>query len=452
MIKKTFQDEVDVLKFQREKLHKLNKNYSDLNDEIDNLEEKLQEFMRSKNIDKSEIDECVLKSKNNEISNQKKDKLPNKSFNDLVHEANLEGYSNVDILEVATKEEVNEVNSILKSYYSEYTNKYKLDKYDYVISGIIGSMAALMDYFLVTKVQGNKVTTGKLKVGVENFWNNILSPEKIKELENKYDVTYDISANTSKISQEVEGLCPLYHRFQSLGHDPIIGFVFGVADLMNGQLTAIDGNGRLIIQSVKGFEGKSFIESIITVFGHFLSDVGTKSKTGKILSVPAPLTPLLQLIQKGSIEYNGQNLTVADLSKRMYYDGYNFNHFVGMSFPLILIEVLTRLSFVIKEMVFNKKDVSLKNNPKLTVMLCIANGVLFAENAGKLVITKNPLSINYISWLSMAKYGFQTFKWMIYDREIGKVEYAQEYIDSNWQYIMSSAINLEENTSVYCVN
>ena len=84
-------------------------------------------------------------------------------------------------------------------------------------------------------------------------------------------------------------------------------------------------------------------------------------------------------------------------------------------------------------------------------MLCIANGVLFAENAGKLVITKNPLSINYISWLSMAKYGFQTFKWMTYDREIGKVEYAQEYIDSNWQYIMSSAINLEENTSVYCV-
>lgn len=91
MIKKTFQDEVDVLKFQREKLHKLNKNYSDLNDEIDNLEEKLQEFMKSKNIENLEINEELLKSKNNEISNEKKNELPNKSFNDLVHEANLEG-------------------------------------------------------------------------------------------------------------------------------------------------------------------------------------------------------------------------------------------------------------------------------------------------------------------------------------------------------------------------
>ncbi len=46
------------------------------------------------------------------------------------------------------------MNSILKSYYSEYTNQYKLDKYDYVISGIIGSMATLMDYFLVIKSTG----------------------------------------------------------------------------------------------------------------------------------------------------------------------------------------------------------------------------------------------------------------------------------------------------------
>lgn len=68
---------------------------------------------------------------------------------------------------------------------------------------------------------GTEVTPGSKKLS-RKFWNIILSEEKIKELEKKYQVVYDISLNTSKISQEVLGLCPLYHRFQSLGHDPIV--------------------------------------------------------------------------------------------------------------------------------------------------------------------------------------------------------------------------------------
>jgi hypothetical protein len=344
-----------------------------------------------------------------------------------------------------------QINATLVSFYSEFTDQYKLDKYDYAITGIIGTIAALMDYFLVTHVDGKKVIPGKLKSGVEGFWNKLLSEEKIKELEKKYKVTYDISSNTSKISQEILGLCPLYHRFQSLGHDPILGFIFGISDLMKGQLTAIDGSGRLIVQSVQGAGIKSFIESIITVFGHFLSDVGTKSGTGKVLSVPAPLTPLLQLIQSGSIEYNGQKFTVADLSKRMYYDGYNFNHFIGMSLPVLLIEILTRLAFVIKETFFSKSDVSPINNPKLTMMLCIANGILFAENVGKFAITKNPFAINYVSWIATAKYGFKILKWVAYDREMGEIKYAQEYIDTNWQYLMMSANELDRDIPVYYI-
>lgn len=452
MGKKVFQNEIDVLKYQREKINSLDNSYSQMNNDLDELEKRVQEFINNQNIDKSVITEFIENNKIEKIERQKVKKRPQKRFEDLINESHDNGYSNVAINEVATKKEINEVNYLLSKYYSEFTDQYKLDKYDYAISGIIGTIAALIDYFLVTKVDGKKVTPGKLKSGVETFWNNLLSKDKIKELEEKYKVTYDISSNTSKISQEVLGLCPLYHRFQSLGHDPILGFIFGVADLMKGQLTAIDGSGRLIVQSVQGAETKSFIESIITVFGHFLSDVGTKSKTGKILSVPAPLTPLLQLIQVGSLEYNGNKYTVADLSKKMYYDGYNFNHFIGMSVPVLLIEILTRLSFVIKEIFFSKKDVSLKGNPKLTIMLCIANGILFAENAGKFVITKNPFSINYISWISTVKYGFKTLKWFAHDREIGKIEHAQEYIDTNWKYLSLSANELDRDESVYYID
>lgn len=452
MAKKAFENEVDVLKYQREKINSLDKGYSQMNNELDEFEKQVQEFIKSQNIDKAKIAEFIANNKIQKSNLEKVESKPQKNFDDLINQAHQSGYSDVDLYEIATIKEINETNQLLNRYYCEFTDQYKLDKYDYSISGIIGTIAALIDYFLVTNVDGKKVVSGKLKSGVEDFWNKLLSEGKIKELEEKYKVAYDISLNTSKISQEVLGLCPLYHRVQSLGHDPIIGFIFGVTDLMKGQLTAIDGNGRLIIQSVKGAETKSLIEAIITVFGHFLSDVGTKSKTGKILSIPAPLTPLLQLIQTGSIEYNGQKFTVADLSKKMYHDGYNFNHFIGMSIPVLLIEILTRLSFVIKETFISKRDVSIKDNPKLTIMLCIANGILFSENVGKLALTKNPFSINYVSWVATAKYGFKTLKWIAYDREIRKVAYVQEYIDTSWKYLMLSADELDREIPVYYIN
>ena len=447
MPKNFFQNEIDVLQHQRNKLKKLDESYKTLNTDLDELEKKLKLFM---NVNQVNFENLESKSVDTSMKSINKESVQvNRTFNDLLKESHNAGYQNTDIYDVATKEEVEEANRLLSSYYQEFSNQYRLDKYDYVISGIIGSLAALMDYFLVTTVSGKEVTSGKLKSCAENFWNTILSEDKIKFLEEKYKVTYDISLNTSKISQEVLGLCPRYHRFQSLGHDPIIGFVFGVSDLMKGQLTAIDANGRLIIQSVKEAETKGFIESIITVFGHFLSDVGTKSKTGKILSVPAPFTPLLQLIQYGSIEYKGRSYTVADLSKKMYSDGYNFNHFIGMSLPVMLIEILTRLSFVLKENFFLKQDVQIKGNPKLNIMLCIANGILFAENVGTLAITKNPFAINYVSWISMAKYGFKTLKWLSYDKEMGEISYAQQYIDLRWKYLEQSSKLFDEDLVYY---
>lgn len=447
MSKNIFQDEIDVLKYQRNNLKNLDESYKNLNMDLDELEKQLKSFMSSNSVD---FEKLKTKSINSISAPANKENIQvERSFNDLVKESHEAGYKDIDIYDVATKEEVEDVNRILRSYYQEFSNQYRLDKYDYAISGIIGSLAALMDYFLVTTVSGKEVTSGKLKSYAENFWNKILSENRIKDLENKYKVIYDISSNTSKMPNEVSGLCPLYHRFQSLGHDPIIGFVFGVRDLMRGQLTAIDSNGRLIVQSVNDAETRGFIESIITVFGHFLSDVGTKSEKGKILSVPAPLTPLLQLVQCGSIEYKGEFYTVADLSKKMYYDGYNFNHFIGMSLPVILIEILVRLSFVLKENFFLKKDVQIKDNPKLNVMLCISNGILFAENVGKVAITKNPFAINYVSWISMAKYGFKTLKWISYDKEMGEISYAQQYIDLRWKYLEQSSKLFAEDLVYY---
>lgn len=452
MRSKIFQDETDVLKYQRERLKNISETNNKFNSDLDALEIQLQKYLSEQGIENIASDKSTLEKTKDYVEIKKDDIKKDKTFDDLKTEAREKGYENFNLEEVATNEEIKETHFLLNKYYNNFSDEYKLDKYDYAISGIVGTLAALIDYFIVTNVNGKKVSSGKMKSGVEKLWQKLLSDQKIETLEKKYKVCYDISTNTSKISKEVLGLCPGYHRFQSLGHDPILGFIFGVSNLIKGELTAIDANGRLIIQSLHEVEGENIIKSIITVFGHFLSDVATKSNGGKILSVPAPLTPLLQLVQVGAIEYNNKKYTVGDLSKKMYGDGYNFNHFLGMSIPVFIIEVLVRLSFVIKEIFIEKNDIELKNNPKLNIMLCISNGILFSENVGKLVISKNPFSINYVSWIVTAKYGFKTLKWIMYDREIGKIKHAQEYLNANWRYLELSSNRYENIEKTFYID
>ncbi len=456
MTEKAFQKEIDVLAHQRSSVDKLNQDYADLDASISDLEAQVEKYRLAQEIDDSSLENLSADQAGKDPCSrgvfQNSAAQGSDSFDDLLKKAHRAGFADSILADIATQEEIDETVRLLNSYYSEYSGQYTLDQEDYAVAGIIGVMAALMDYFLVTVTSGSSVTSGSLKTGVENFWNKMLSPEKIKDLEKKYKVTYDISRNTSAVSQEILGLCPLYHRYQSLGHDPILGFVFGTADLMKGTAMIIDGSGRLVIQSVSGTEGISFVEAVITVFGHFLSDVGKKSPGGKILSVPAPLMPLLQLIQAGSISYNGKNYNIGDLSKKMYGDGYNFNHFVGMSIPVALIEILTKLTFTIREVFIKGNSFeSVKNNPKLTVMLCIASGVLFAENAGKLIITKNPFAINYPAWISMANYGFRTLKWFSYDKGKGEIAHAQSYIDANWKYLEISAESMSSPSEIFII-
>lgn len=334
----------------------------------------------------------------------------------------------VSIEDVFTKEELSSNHAYMLSLQEQFKDLNKLDKFDYATAGIVGTIAALMDFFLVTKVnlKDGTVTPGSLKSGVENLWDKILTPKEVARLESKYKVPFDISTNTSKISQEVLGLTPKTHRFQSLGHDAILGFIFGVKDLMNAELTAIDGNGRLIIQNVSGAKGKGFIDAVITEIGHLFSDVNATSKKGMKLSIPAPFTPLFQLIQVGNVSYKGKIYTIGDLSKRMYYDGFNFNHFIGMGIPVALIHIVIRLYVVLREM-FSDEYVRTKH--KSDILLFVANSILFGENVGKLIVNKNPFAINYVSWIDTARYAIRTLKYVVIDYHVEQVDYIQKIID-----------------------
>ena len=60
-------------------------------------------------------------------------------------------------------------------------------------------------------------------------------------------VSFDAQDNRHT-TEYVEGLSAYYHRMLSLGHDPLLGFVFGVYDIMHGTMTTIDKNGKFVCQ------------------------------------------------------------------------------------------------------------------------------------------------------------------------------------------------------------
>lgn len=349
-------------------------------------------------------------------------------FEEIASNAEEIPTSIVTIEDFFTTEELEDNQKYFKELRKHFKDIHTLDKWDYAVAGIAGTIAALLDYFLVTKMSlsNSSVHPGKLKSGVDNLWDTLLPPDVVKKLEKNNKVSFDVSTNTSRISQEVLGLNPNYHRFQSLGHDPLIGFIFGIKDMMQGELTAIDGNGRWTTQRVSNFSEKEFTEAIITQFRHLLSDVSASSPGDKKLSIPAPLTPLLQMVTLGSVSYKNKHYTIADLSKRMYSDGYNFNHFIGMSVPVVIIHIIIGLYTTLRSL-FSEDYV--KSRQKKDLILFTANSILCAENIGKFVITKNPFAINYVSWIETAKYSTRVMKDVMVDNRLEEIAYVQKMIE-----------------------
>ena len=86
------------------------------------------------------------------------------------------------------------------------------------------------------------------------------------------------------------GLTPNVHRLASLGHDPLLGLVFGVRDIISGHCTFIDKSGAWRVIDHPGHEGtRNPLEALVKVVVHGFSDVFTAQRPPTTLhgAVPA---------------------------------------------------------------------------------------------------------------------------------------------------------------------
>ena len=343
------------------------------------------------------------------------------SWEDLCTQAEKEVGVASTLESLFSDEELRMNQASLRALNADYNSIHKLDKIDISICAAAGILGAVIDILLVGIPQ--KTTEG-LKGGplsnyVREWFNKRFPEEEMEKLANSKISKVSFDAQDNRHTTEyVTGLSAYYHRLLSLGHDPILGLIFGVYDILTGKMTTIDKSGKIVSQVMENYTDRKesdIFAAIAKQIIHFKSDITTS------MGLPAPLMALFNLLQFGSIGEEEQ--TIAEIVQGMYYEGYDFIHFCSMSIPTMIIEVIIRLGYGIKRI---KEGNSVKDSipfslnrekhPKLSTMLFIGHSAATTINAGKVYFTKNPMAINYPQWIAFAKYSYKQLKWVLLEK------------------------------------
>lgn len=408
---KTEQEINDVLKFQSNELNAI-KNELSSTDEIDRRIQESEDLLRMLGHTEMPVVSTVTETKR---------VIAVPSWEDLHAEAVLNVGTGNNLESLFAEEELKRNRQEILQLNAEFNQLHKLDRYDVAICASAGILSGMIDLLLVGIPQ--KTPDGLKGRPLSNYvrdWFDKKFPEdEMEKLANSKvsKVPYDAQDNRNT-TEYVQGLSAYYHRLLSLGHDPLLGLLFGVMDILTGRMTTIDKTGKIVLQVMGNYADRKESDVFVAIAKqiiHFKSDITTS------MGLPAPMMALFNLLQFGSIGEEEQ--TIAEIVQEMYFEGYDFIHFCSMSIPAIIIEVVIRLGYGIKRIKEGNTikesipfSLNSEKHPKLATMLFIGHSATTAINTGKVYFTKNPMAINYPQWIAFAKYSYSQLKWVFIEK------------------------------------
>lgn len=355
------------------------------------------------------------------------------SWNQMVAEAQAFCGSNNALEDLFTQEELKNNHEAIRLLNKEYNQLHYLDRYDIAISALAGIVSGAVDILLVGIPQRGYegLEAGTLSNYIRDRFDKVFPAERVEKLANSKASKVPFDAQDNRHTTEyVTGLSADYHRLLSLGHDPLLGFVVGVFDILTGRMTTIDKTGKIVSQVMENYADRKESDIFVALAKqiiHFKSDITTS------MGLPAPLMGLFNLLQFGSIGEEEQ--TIAEIVQGMYYEGYDFIHFCSLSIPVMIVEVIVRIGYAIKRIKEGHKisesipfSIDWKKHPKLATMLFIAHSGATAINAGKVYFSKNPMAINYPQWIAFAKYSYKQIKWILLERPEARDAYIRRQL------------------------
>lgn len=104
------------------------------------------------------------------------------------------------------------------------------------IAALAALVGAAVDILLVgiPEKTPNGLKAGVLSDYIRDYFDKKFPEEEMKKLANSKESKVPFDAQDNRHTTiRVEGLSAYYHRLLQLGHDPILGFIFGVADILD---------------------------------------------------------------------------------------------------------------------------------------------------------------------------------------------------------------------------
>ncbi len=384
-----------------------------------------------------------------ELISPKRIYLP--SWDELVAEACENGCADATLEDLFTPEELNDNVKAVRQLNAEYNAIHQLDEIDVAIAAGAGLLSAAIEILLVgiPRKTPNGVEAGPVTNFIRGHLEHSLSPSQLRELERAAEVPYDATVNEGYTTTRVEGLCPGMHRLYSLGHDPLLGLVVGVSDILTGRMTTIDKHGKIVVQAIERYahlRKTDVVQALVTQLMHFFSDVTTPA------GLPAPGMALFNLMQFGSI--GDEKATIAEIVQGMYWQGYDFVQFCSQSIPVAVCEILVRFAYAFRKVKGGTpvKDAiplstNREKNPKLGTMLFTAHSIATAANAGVVAFSKNPMAVSYPQWIAFAKYSYQQLRWVFVEKPAARDRYVRLEIAEQLQDVYGDIDDLFERVA-----
>lgn len=328
---------------------------------------------------------------------------------------------------------------------ANFNRRYGLDGWDYAIASSCGLFAAMLDILCVSAppkptLPFNQRVDGLFNGWVQKAFNDLIPADLSKVLSEGSRIGAPDSSNLADlIGAPEKAINPTNHRLRSLAHDPLLGLIFGVLDMIHGTCTTVvDGRIIRILSKKNPTEGTVF-QLIGRMFGHLLSDMNAPSGKGnRGMGLPAPFMGLLRMFEGIPVG----DSTFGRQIEWMFVNGYDFRQFVTTSVPMLIMETLLRAFYTVKQMKLYGASFSetmldtvpTRMNPRFRMILAIAYGTSSSVNAGKMYITGNILNANYASWMGLTWNGFHSLKWALLERHL-----------KLWEEVEKNEINSLEN-------
>ncbi len=311
----------------------------------------------------------------------------------------------------------------------DFNSRYSLDGWDYAIAGSCGLVGAMFDLLCVSPPP--KPTTGWTEKvdgifnrSVQTAFNDLLPTDVSAALGKANEIgSADASTVDRLVGAQPGALNPWNHRLRSLSHDPVLGFLFGVLDMMRGTCTVVGNDGIKVLEGSEGPASTGVFRSLGQMFGHLLSDVNAASAKGnRGMGLPAPFMGIVRML-------NAIPVAGSDLRKQveyMYINGYDFRQFVVTSIPVLIMESVMRVSYAAKQVNLANQPLGealvqtlpTRMNPRFRMMLAIGYGCMAGVNAGRMYVSQNIMTLNYAAWMGLAWNGFHALKWAMLDRHL----------------------------------